>query len=263
MEAQIDAIDHPLMRLTQSLLHEAGRKEHKQFIIDDPENISAALEAGIVVKHLFCYGEHAQKHPQFFQQLDESIKVYPIRPRTCKKIFGTEKQARIFAIADIPETKPLSALQGDIAVLDGLMMMGNMGAIMRSALAFDIGGLAMLDMDYLSLFDRRLIRASKGYLFKLPMVCLDAQSFFAYCQEQGIKIVNCSHDATATLESIAPLAERLAMVLGAEKTGVSELTREVADYDMKIPFNSEVESLNVSVAAAIIFYARYHAPAKN
>lgn len=262
MQPEIDNINHPLMLLTSALLTDAGRKQHQQFLIDDPENIAQALAAGIDVTHVFFYGDHGDKHLEFVDQLPSDIETFPIRPRTCKKIFGTEKTARVFAIANMPVPKKLDALaatSGDVVVLDGLMITGNIGAIMRSALAFDVGAIALLNLDYHALYDRRLIRASKGYVFKLPVVCAPSSDFFNYCRKQQIKILNCSHTATDNIDAVAGYAGRLAIVLGAEKQGISAETETQADFTVKIPFNTEVESLNVSVAAGIVLYARRQA----
>lgn len=59
------------------------------------------------------------------------------------------------------------------------------------------------------------------------------------------------------IDQVVKCPDRLAIVLGAEKTGVSGETEQIADFHAKIPYNTAVESLNVSVAAAIIFYSRY------
>lgn len=255
LQAEIENIDHPLMRLTQALLGPEGRATQQQFIIDDPENILTAIEAGIHVRQVFVYGE-AEMHQDFLAQLP-NIPCYPIRPRTCKKLFGVDKHARVFAIADFPAPKTLAEIQGDLAVLDGLMLTGNIGAIIRSAMAFGLGGIALLNMSQSQLFDRRLIRASKAYLFKLPLVCIDQDSLSAYCRDTQIKLVSCAQKADATLDSIAALPERLAFILGAEKAGLSASSLAASDYSIRIPMTDAVESLNVSVAAAIIFHARF------
>lgn len=262
MQAEIDNINHPLMLLTRDLLAVDGVKQHQQFLIDDPENIAVAIAAGIQIKQVFCYGEHAERHPEFIASLPAEVEIYPVRPRTCKKIFGVAKQARVFAIAEVPTPTPLSAIGGDMAVLDGLMMMGNIGAIVRSALAFDMGGVVLLDIDPYQLYDRRLIRSSKGYIFRLPMVCVSSEELFAHCKAEQIQVVNCSHDAEHSIDEVVSQAGRMALILGAEKSGVSDRAREHADVHAKIPYNPAVESLNVSVAAGILFYSRFRAVAR-
>lgn len=177
MQFEIDDANHPLMQLTSDLLTDAGRAEHNKFIIDDTENIAVAIAAGINVTHVLFYGDHAERYPEFLQSLPTSIEVFPVRPRACKKVFGVEKLARVYALADIPKQKLLSMMTGDIAVLDGLMMTGNIGAVVRSALAFEMSGIVLLNMDYHALYDRRLIRASKAYIFKLPVVCMSSADF--------------------------------------------------------------------------------------
>lgn len=259
MSIEIDSITHPLMLLTRELLGAEGRTQHAKFIIDDVENIQQAMSAGLHIESVFLYGEHIEKQQDFLQTLPAATEVCAVRPRTCKKIFAHDKIARVFAIAKIPAPVQLIAIDGDLAVLDGLVMAGNVGAIIRSALAFGVGGLVLLDTNYDFLYDRRLIRASKGYLFKLPVVCLTQQEFLTHCQRQGLKLVACHQNATVDfIEEVATPAAK-AWVLGAEKTGVTPAMLQAADAQVTIPFNTQVESLNVSVAAAIVFFARYQA----
>jgi len=261
MHVEIDNVTHPLMELTRELLTPEGRIQHNKFIIDDPENIIEALNADIQISQIFFYGDHAQRHSDLLNNLPKSVECFPIRPRTCKKVFGVEKQARVFAIADIPNPQPLSSLsslEGDVVALDGVMMTGNIGAIIRSSLAFNMGSMVILNLEPHALYDRRLIRASRGLLFRLPILCAPSTDFFKYCKENEIKVLNCTHKASDEINDVVPCSNRLAIVLGAEKKGVSDETETFADFSAKIPMNEGVESLNVSVAASIIFYSRFN-----
>lgn len=259
LNPEIDGLNHPLMELTRTLLRSEGVAEEGKFIIDDPENIQSALEAGIELESLFFYGDHAERHQEFLKAIPATVNSYPIRPRTCKKLFGNEKESRVFAIAKVPTKTTMADLTGDIAILDGLRLTGNIGAIIRSALAFNIGGIVLVNMDAGLLYDRRLIRASKGYLFKVPVIWQTENDLLNFCREQDLKIVNCCQAAKQSIQVLAQDPARMAFVLGSEKYGTSASMAKAADIEVKIPFNDTVESLNVSVAAAITFYSRYRA----
>lgn len=254
---EIDSIDHPLMLLTRDLLKAEGREHHQRIIIDDVDNIEQAMAAGIKIEHLFFYNDHVEKYPVFFNRVKNLAELHTLRPRTSKKVFGGEKMARIYAIAQTPSLPTLNQMSGDIIVLDGLTITGNIGAIIRSAVAFNMSGMCILNFSDGELYDRRLIRSSKGHVFKLPIVGMRVEPFFDYCSRNQIMTVNCSQCAEQSLQQVLSTPERMAIIVGAEKQGISTQVEQLAEKSITIPMEPGVESLNVSVAAAITLYTRY------
>ncbi|KXK15442.1 MAG: RNA methyltransferase [Chloroflexi bacterium OLB14] len=93
----------------------------------------------------------------------------------------------MFAIAQTPKSIGLEALKTiskDIVVLEDLSISGNIGNITRTSLALGVGGILLLNMDPIDLYDRRLIRASRGYLFSVPMITASTKDFLDYCQKK-------------------------------------------------------------------------------
>jgi TrmH family RNA methyltransferase len=91
----------------------------------------------------------------------------------------------MFAIAETPKPKGLEMLKTikkDIVVLEDVSISGNIGNIIRTSLGLDMGGMILLNMDPLDLYDRRLIRASRGYMFSLPIMTASTTDFLAYCK---------------------------------------------------------------------------------
>ncbi|MEM7158960.1 MAG: TrmH family RNA methyltransferase [Myxococcota bacterium] len=254
----VDSLQHPLAIEIRALLHRSGRAETQRMLIDDEENILEAIEAGIELVSVFHAGEGGM--PERVQAaLPERVGVHEVARRTAKKLFGAEKSSRLFAIARTPPPLELSALERsprDIVVLDDVGIMGNIGAIIRTSLALFAGGLVLLDFDPVDIYDRRLIRASRGYVFSLPVVTATTAQFLEYCQGREIPLLVTAIEASSSIPEISARTDRLAIAFGSEKRGCSAELTAGANIQVRIPMDPRVESLNVSATAGIMLHSR-------
>lgn len=254
----IDSLNHPLADPIRKLLHRDGRRELNQILIDDEENILQALEAGVEIESVYFAGDEVISDT-LRNRLTPGATIHEVAKRTTKKIFENDKLSRIFAIAETPEPKGLELLKSikkDIVVLEDLSISGNIGNIIRTSLALDLGGMLLLNMDPLDLYDRRLIRASRGYMFSLPIMTAPTADFLAYCKANNETLLVTAMEAEKSVEEIASIPERLLIVFGSEKEGCSPEIEAAATMRVRIPINARVESLNVSAAAGITLFQR-------
>ena len=254
----IDSLNHPLADPIRKLLHRDGRLEMDQILIDDEENILQALEAGVEIESVYFAGDEVISD-KLREKLTPGATIHEVAKRTSKKIFEKDKFSRIFAIAETPKPKGLELLKTikrDIVVLEDLSISGNIGNIVRTSLALDLGGMILLNMDPLDLYDRRLIRASRGYMFSLPIMTASTQEFLDYCKSEDETLLVTAMEAEKSVEEIASIPERLLIVFGSEKEGCSPEIESAATMKARIPINPKVESLNVSAAAGITLFNR-------
>ena len=254
----IDSLNHPLAGPIRKLIHRDGRQEFDQILIDDEENILQALEAGVEIESVYYAGDEVISDT-LREKLTPGATIHEVAKRTTKKLFANDKISRIFAIADTPKHKGLEMLKTikkDIVVLEDLGISGNIGNIVRTSLALDLGGMILLNMDPLDLYDRRLIRASRGYMFKLPIMTASTQEFLDYCRVNNETLLVTVMDGEKSVEEIASIPERLLIVFGSEKEGVSPEVEKAANIRVRIPINTQVESLNVSASAGITLFNR-------
>jgi len=192
-------------------------------------------------------------------KLTPGATIHEVAKRTTKKIFENDKISRIFAIAETPKSQSLEILKTikkDIVVLEDLGISGNIGNIVRTSLALDLGGMILLNMDPIDLYDRRLIRASRGYMFSLPIMTVSTKDFLDYCKTNNETLLVTAMEGEKSVEEIASIPERLLIVFGSEKEGCSPEIEQAATIKVRIPINSRVESLNVSAAAGITLFYR-------
>ena len=254
----IDSLNHPLSQPIRKLLHRDGRHELNQILIDDEENILQALDAGVEVESVYYAGDEVISDT-LREKLTPGATIHEVAKRTSKKIFENDKMSRIFAIAEMPKPVGLEALKSikkDIVVLEDLTISGNIGNITRTSLALGIGGIILLNMDPVDLYDRRLIRASRGYMFSLPMIPVSTKDFLAYCKANNETLLVTAMNADKSVEEIASMPERLLIIFGSEKEGCTPEIETAATMKVRIPINSKVESLNVSAAAGITLFNR-------
>lgn len=147
-----------------------------------------------------------------------------------------------------------------LVVLDQVTDPRNVGAVLRSAQAF--GASAVLVQDrHAPEESGALARAASGALEAVPLIRVTniARTLRAL-QEDGIRCLGLAGEAETMLGQV-PLGSRIALVLGAEGAGLRRLVREACDTLVRIPIAAAVESLNLSVAAAIALYACARVPA--
>jgi TrmH family RNA methyltransferase len=253
----VDSLLHPMAILIRQVLTRPGREELHLMLIDDEDNILQALDAGVELHSLYYSQEMLSS--ELVRKLPANISIYEVAKRTSKKLFENDKVARLFAIAHtpaIPRLKSLLETQRDIVVLEGLTISGNIGAIIRTSLAFGVGGIILLNAEPVDIYDRRLIRASRGYIFTLPIITLTTEDFIGFCRANGLAILVMTAQADKTVQEAAPISRQLAIVFGSEKDGCSQTVRNAATLQIQVPTNSKVESLNVSTAAGIMLYNR-------
>ena len=139
-----------------------------------------------------------------------------------------------------------------VVVLESVEKPGNLGAILRSADAANVDAVIVCD-PLTDLYNPNLIRASIGAVFTVPTVVCTSQECITFLKERKINIL------TAQLQDSYEyydydMTGPTAIVMGTESTGLTQQWREAADAHIRIPMLGRLDSLNVSVSAAILMF---------
>jgi TrmH family RNA methyltransferase len=184
----VDSLLHPMAILIRQALTRAGRQERNLILIDDEENMIQALEGGVELHSVYYAGDEVLS-VQLIQKLPDHVVIHEVSKRTYKKLFENEKVSRVFALAHTPKMPGWNALlqnPRDIVALEDLTISGNIGVIVRTSLAFGIGGIVLLNAEPVDIYDRRLIRASRGHIFSLPILTAATDEFIRFCKQNGL-----------------------------------------------------------------------------
>ena len=243
------------VKVKQLLLLQQKSSERRKtglFVVEGMRELRHCIEAGYVVDGVFLC-------PSLMSEESEDVlppsQVYEVSPAVYEKIAyrgSTEGvvalvRARMLRLEDLrlPET-PL------IVVLESVEKPGNLGAVLRSADA--AGADAVVVCDALTdLYNPNLIRASIGALFTVPTVAVSSEACIAFLKARGIRILTAQLQ-DSELYYDTDMRHGTAIVMGTESTGLTDCWRKAADAHIRIPMCGRLDSLNVSVSAAILLF---------
>ena len=150
-----------------------------------------------------------------------------------------------------------------VVVLERVEKPGNLGAVLRSADAAKADAVIVCD-PLTDLFNPNLIRSSIGALFTVPTVACTSEECIAFLQQRGISILTAQLQ-DSSLYYDTDMRRPTAIVMGTESTGLTQQWRQAATAHIRIPMLGRLDSLNVSVSAAILLFEavrqRHQSPA--
>ena len=254
------------------------RRESGLFVVEGVRELQHCIEAGYEIDTLFVLppqtgdsNGHDPSHSvgpshlhgckstlielQLCSDNTNNARIYEVSPAVYEKIAYRGSTEGV--IAEVrAESRTLADLKlGDnplIVVLESVEKPGNLGAVLRSADA--AGADAVIICDPLTdLYNPNLIRASIGGIFSVPCVACSSEEAIAFFKKNGIQIL------TAQLQDSSlyydyDMKKGTAIVMGTESTGLTDVWREAADAHIRIPMLGKLDSLNVSVSAAILLF---------
>jgi tRNA G18 (ribose-2'-O)-methylase SpoU len=249
--------DPAVQRIVDVTKH--SRSVVRTALIEDAEPLVQCIHAGL--EFIEVYGIDTSPVPAELLAAcrQRNIPVRVMGSSIVNELFRTDKRPKTFGIARVPRPSrfaDLTRTMSDVIVLDGVKIVGNIGAIVRTSVALGAGGIVLVDSDLVTVADRRLVRASRGYVFALPIVLASRPEAVSYFRDSGIRLMTFDVDGDLTVRDLHDVNERLALVFGSEKTGTSSDIERVAAGSVSIPIDPVAESLNVSVCAGIALYER-------
>lgn len=141
---------------------------------------------------------------------------------------------------------------GFYLIVERIERPGNLGTIFRSADAAGVSGVVICDPQT-DAFNPEVIRASIGTVFTTPMFEARSAEALTWCRRHGLQTVAATPH-TDLFYTDADLTPALAVVVGAEKVGLSEVWLEQADVQVRIPMLGQADSLNVATATTLLLY---------
>lgn len=237
------------------------RQRLGQFLVEGTSGIDAAIRHGWVIEALIFparrrLSDWAGAHLES-GRARRNVEMEPeLLGELTERHEGTELlavvQRRESSLAALALPEPFLLL-----VLDRPKSASNVGAIARSAVAFDAAAL-VLTGHAADPFDPACVRASVGTLFDLPLVRLPShEPLLAWIAErrrdQPITLIGTGDRGTEPVDRVR-LAGNLVLVMGNETHGLSEAYRDGCDVFVQVPTSARQSSLNVAAAAAVLLY---------
>lgn len=253
----IESVNNPLVKEMAQLKDSRARRERGKFLIEGTREIQRALAGGIKLELALVYqaGLKEEEKSVLAELAARQVKVVRLAALPFHKLAYRENPGGLIVTATY-RAKSLV----DLTIGPGEMVLvavepekpGNLGAMARSAQA--AGAAALIQAG--GSFDPghpNTIRASAGAIFTLPLAG-GAQKEVMDWLEAGKFLIAATSPSATTLLWQAKLKGKLALVVGPEDRGLAPIWLEKAQTKLKIPMHPLTDSLNVSVAAALVLY---------
>jgi RNA methyltransferase, TrmH family len=257
IQPPITSLTNPRVKAAVRLRDRRARELTGLTIVDGAREILRALDAGVRVETAFL-AEDLVRTPDAHEVADR-LRHRPatmaVSPTVLAKVAYGERSDGIVAIVETPHIGLDDLVLADdplMVVVEGVEKPGNLGAVLRTA--DGAGAHAVIAADpRTDPFNPNAIRASLGTIFTLPVVAATATETIAWLTDRGIRPVAAIVDAP-TEYAAADLRGPLAIVLGSETAGLTAAWRDPRVTPISIPMRGIADSLNVSIAAAIVLY---------
>lgn len=244
-----------LLRLT----HRRGREKEKKFLIEGPRLVFEALSADWPLEAVYCTARFAKskKWVQLLSRLHEhQVAVFEVPPDIFDRIACTEEPQGILAVGRIRKAQLRELLRGPsplVVVVDGLQDPGNLGTVLRTAGAAGASGAVLLP-GTVDLYNPKVVRATAGALFRLPVVeGIRVTEALAFIKNAGLKLIAADPRGNVPFYD-ADFSSPVAIVVGGEGAGLKPGIQEAAHQHVFIPMPGGAESLNAAVAASLLIY---------
>lgn len=240
---EISSLQHPLVKHLVKLRQNSDyRYDHHAILIEGIKMISEASS-------LSPFKTILTSTPELIPKQAKAEEILLASPAIIQKISGLQSPEGILAEVTMPKPSSLKEKKYILA-LDQVNDPGNLGTILRTALALGWGGVFFLE-ESCDPYNEKALRASRGAVFRLPMARGKWQDLQKIVQENKLKAYVADTEGLPFNQISS--SEGILLVLGNEAHGPSQKTLSTCT-PITIPMPGKMESLNVSVAAGILLY---------
>jgi TrmH family RNA methyltransferase len=251
---QITSVQNPFIKSLVLLQEKAkNRKQTGTFIIEGKREIEIAIKGGYEVETVLFYPEicsetEAKKIAKTADQIEINKDVF-------QKLAYRDTTEGILAVA---KTKSLQL--SDLVLSDNPLILvaespekpGNIGALLRTADAANLDAVIIANPKS-DLYNPNIVRSSVGCLFTNQIATGTTDEIITFLKERKINFY-CATLQNSTSYHTQDYTTPTALVVGTEATGLTQEWRDAATQNIIIPMQGEIDSMNVSVAAAILIF---------
>lgn len=238
----------------------SGREKQRLFMVEGKRAVMEALDSDIFIEMVITdIGKDAEKFADVFKAAGEKgIKLFEVPSTKFRKLEATENSQGIVAIARMPDwsldeflSRVRSAQDVLILFLDQVSDPGNVGSILRTAEWFNLDAV-VLNRGSVDVFNPKVVRSSMSALTRINVFSdIEFDDIWHRLKEMGFEFY-CAMQKGGEFYFQTAYAKKALFVFGSEANGINEKIVSRCTKRISIPQFGKMESLNVSVAAAII-----------
>jgi TrmH family RNA methyltransferase len=266
---RIEGRHNPLVKQLRQAFSRAELTDSGDCAIEGLRILEEAIRSGLRFSAVFFRESAQDRAERLLPQIGTQVETLLLPDKLFDSLVPSESPQGVaalvrfkeFSLDDVMENERLQV--GPIIVLAGLQDPGNLGTILRSSEAFGSAGV-VLGEGTVSPFNSKVVRASAGSVFRLPVVHTQAhghgksaatklEEVSEKLRAQGVRLIATSSHKGTPLDQ-ADLKDKTAIFFGNEGSGLPRDVMAKMDEFISIPHTSQVESLNAGVAASIVLY---------
>ncbi len=253
---RIEGRHNPLVKLLRQAFAGADCARNGDCAVEGLRIVEEAIRSGLRFRAVFFRESEQDLAERLLPQIGAHVETLLLPNKIFDNAVPSETPQGVAALVHLKEfslEEIMERLQiGPLVVIAGLQDPGNLGTILRSAEAFGGAGV-VLGEGTVSPFNAKVVRASVGSIFRVPVIRRKLDAVYSQLRAQEIRLVaTSSHKGTPLGE--ARLTGPLAMFIGNEGSGLPRDLMTRMDEVVVIPHAPQVESLNAGVAASILLY---------
>jgi TrmH family RNA methyltransferase len=252
---QITSAQNPYIKSLLLLQEKAkARKQTGTFLIEGKREILLAIKGGYHIETLLFYPELISEN-EINKLVQNTIDLIEINKDIFEKLAYRESTEGVIAVAN-SKSFSLSDLKLNenplLLIAEAPEKPGNIGALLRTADAANLDAVIIANPKG-DLYNPNIVRSSVGCLFTNQIATGTTSEIIAFLKERKINFY-CATLQNSTSYHTQDYTMPSALVVGTEATGLSQEWREAATQNIIIPMQGEIDSMNVSVAAAILIF---------
>lgn len=252
---KIESSQNPLIKhLVQLQTKSKSRKQTHTFLIEGVREIELALKGGYELETVLFLSDIISE-VEVKKVIPNGVGLIEISSEIYKKLAYRDTTEGILAVAKSKSLRledlklPENPL---VLVTESLEKPGNLGAILRTADAAKLDAVLIANPKS-DMYNPNVVRASVGCLFTNQIGIGTTQEVISFLRKHNINIY-CATLQNSTSYHTKDYTKATALVVGTESTGITDEFRELADENIIIPMQGEIDSMNVSVAASILIF---------
>jgi TrmH family RNA methyltransferase len=259
----ITSAANPRVKAIRELHNRRGRQEQQAYILEGIRLVEEALAAGVSPLAVYVNAARLEASPRGVALLARLQALRPLPEEMSLAALSaaadTETPQGVLAVLPLPPPQRVPSGSALVVVLDGMQDPGNLGAILRTALAAGVGAV-ITSPGCADVYAPKTVRAGMGAHFRLPV--LPAVPWGEMPALLGGRRIVLAVPHGGTPYAQVDWCDSLVLIIGGEAMGVGAEARALATAEVSIPMASGVESLNAAVAAGVLLFEAYRPRAK-
>lgn len=204
-------------------------------------------------RHLVLEAHREKKIVELILEKDElfplDVNTLYVSSYVMNKLSDLKTPSSVMAVVEKLDEKEVGE---KILILDNIQDPGNLGTIIRSAVAFNFDTI-VLSPKTVDLYNPKVVRSTQGMMFHTNIIIREPVNFINELKSEGYKIVGTKVTNGVDVRE-SKTYSHFALIIGNEGKGMSEELSELCDEYLYIKMNDQCESLNAAVAASILMY---------